>query len=168
VIERERKYRLADTDVRRLSALLDRTAILERREVQDTIHFADAKGRLRELNLRVRVIDARQELTVKGPRLEAGRSKVREEHTLVVDGDLTPVLGALGLVPTERYRKRTAIYALERALVFLDEVEGLGRFCEIEAADDATIERVATTLGLTDEMFERRGYARLVRAKSGD
>jgi len=139
-------------------------ATLERREVQDTVHFSDARGRLDGLNLRLRVIDTRQELTVKGPRLESGRSKVREEHTIVLDGDMEPVLAALGLVATERYRKRTTIYAFEGALVSLDEVDGLGRFCEVEAADDATIELVAAQLGLTDEALEARGYARLVRS----
>ena len=164
MLERERKYRLAKPDVARLEQTLDRLATLQRREVQDTVHFSDGSKRIEGLNLRLRAIDSRQELTVKGPRLESGRSKVRTEHTVVVDGDIAPVLAALGLLPTDRYRKRTAIYALDGALVSLDDVEGVGRFCEIEAADDATIERAAAQLGLSDESLERRGYARLVRS----
>lgn len=166
MIERERKYRLDEPDVLRLARSLDGSATLQRREVQDTVVFADATGRASDLTVRVRTVDARQELTVKGPRLESGRSKVREEHTVVVVGDMTPVLAALGLHPAERYRKRTAIYAVRGALVSLDDVEGVGRFCEIEAADEDTIERVATELGLTDEALEPRGYARLSRARS--
>lgn len=168
MIERERKYRLTEPELERLATTLGRLATLERREVQETVHFADGTGRLGGLNLRLRGIDAHQELTVKGPRLESGRSKVREEHTIAVAGDMAPVLAALGLVPTERYRKRTAIYAFEGALISLDEVEGLGQFCEIEAADDATIDRVATQLALTDEALEPRGYARLVRSLARD
>jgi adenylate cyclase class 2 len=164
VLERERKYRLAERDVARLEQTLDRLATLKRRETQHTVHFADGSKRIESLNLRLRVIDARQELTVKGPRLESERSKVRVEHTVAVDGDIVPVLAALGLVPTERYRKRTAIYDFAGAVVSLDDVDGLGRFCEIEADDDATIERAATQLGLTDGSLERRGYARLVRS----
>jgi predicted adenylyl cyclase CyaB len=164
VLERERKYRLAGHDVARLEQTLGRLATLERRETQDTVHFADGSRRTPSLNLRLRAIDSHQELTLKGPRLESGRSKVRMEHTVAVHGDIAPILAALGLVPTERYRKRTAIYAFEGAVVSLDDVEGVGRFCEIEAADDATIERAATQLGLSDESLERRGYARLVRS----
>jgi predicted adenylyl cyclase CyaB len=166
VIERERKYRLTDRELTRVTAWLDASGTLARREVQDTVHFADVTGRRDSLNLRLRAVDARQELTVKGPRLESGRSKVREEHTVAFSGDMTPVLVALGLHPTERYRKRTTIYALDGALVSLDEVDGVGRFCEIEATDDATIERVAMQLGLTNETLEPRGYARLVRSQS--
>ncbi len=168
MLERERKYRLARRDVARLEQTLGRLATLERREIQDNVHFADGSKRTPGLNLRLRTTGARQELTVKGPRLESGPSKVRVEHSVVVDGDLAPVLAALGLVPTERYRKRTAIYAFEGAVVSLDDVEGVGEFCEIEAADDATIERAAAQLGLTGESLERRGYARLVRSADSD
>ncbi len=166
MIERERKYRLTAPELVRLEALLARSATLERHEVQETVHYGDDSGRLDGLNLRVRVTDARRELTVKGPRLEAGPSKVREEHTIAIDGDPAPILAALGLIPTERYRKRTAIYAFEGALVSLDEVDGLGRFCEIEADDDLTIELVADRLALRDDSLEPRGYARLLRQRT--
>lgn len=165
MIERERKYRLTDLDLSRLAELLDRLAASRRTEVQDTTHFASADRRVERLNARLRAIGGHRELTVKGLRLESGKSKVREEHTVVVEGDIEPVLAALGLVPTERYRKRTTIYAFDGALVSLDEVEDLGAFCEIEAADESTIERVAKALDLSDEALERRGYARLVRSR---
>lgn len=168
MIERERKYRLSASDFERLKETLGRSARLERREIQETIHFADASGRSESLNLRLRVVDERQELTVKGPRLEAGPSKVRMEHTVVLAGDPAPILAALGLAPTERYRKRTAIYALDGALVSLDEVDGLGRFCEIEAADDLTIQLVADRLALRGDSLEPRGYARLLRQRAKD
>jgi adenylate cyclase class 2 len=165
VIERERKYRLTDLDLLRLATVLDRLAASPRREVQDTTHFASADRRV-GLNVRLRATGGRLELTVKGPRLESGLSKVREEHTVVVEGDVAPFLAALGLVPTERYRKHTTIYAFDGALVSLDEVEDLGAFCEIEAADESTIERVAKALDLSDKALERRGYARLVRLRA--
>lgn len=166
MIERERKYRLDAADVTRLEGLLERSGSLERRETQDTVHYADRSGRRTGLNLRVRSVEGRQELTVKGPRLEDGASKVREEHTVGLSGDPGPLLDALGLDPTERYLKRTAIYAFEGGLVALDDVEGLGRYCEIEASDEVTIERVARRLGLSDEALEVRGYARLVRSRT--
>lgn len=169
MIERERKYRLDEADVERLGKLLDRAGTLARHEIQETTQYVDASGRLDRLNLRIRTIDGvRQELTVKGPRLESGNSKVRTEHTIVLSGDPAPILDALGLVPKARYRKRTAIYALDGAQVSLDDVEGLGRFCEIEGPDEMTIQRVADRLSLAEGSLEPRGYARLIRARAKD
>jgi len=168
VIERERKYRLGDATAARLRRRLDDVAGPARTELQDTVHYADPTGRLTRLNLRVRTTDDRRELTVKGPRLGTGPSKVREEHTVAVSGDVERVLEALGLVADVRYRKATRIYAVQATKVSLDEVEGLGAFCEIEAADEEAIERVAAMLGLSEESREPRGYARLVRSAGAD
>lgn len=47
--------------------------------------------------------------------------------------------------------------------------EGTYGMCEeFEAPDEATIDRVAGTLGLTDDALEPRGYARLVRSSGPD
>lgn len=168
MIERERKYRLDDATAARLRRQLDGLAGPGRTELQDTVHYTDPSGRLARLNLRLRTTDDRRELTVKGPRVGAGPSKVREEHTIAFSGDVEHVLEALGLVADVRYRKETRIYAVQATKVSLDEVNGLGLFCEIEAPDEAAIERVAMMLGLGEESHEPRGYARLVRSAGTD
>lgn len=168
MIERERKYRLDDSTAARLRRQLDDLAGPARTELQDTVHYTDASGRLSRLNLRIRTTADRRELTVKGPRIGAGPSKVREEHTVAVSGDIEQVLEALGLVADVRYRKETRIYAVQGTKVSLDGVDGVGLFCEIEASDEAAIERVATVLGLGEGSHEPRGYARLVRSAGTD
>jgi len=168
VIERERKYRLDAASATRLRSFLEREAQGLRVELQDTTHYIDPSGRLGRLNLRVRTTEDRHELTVKGPRLGSGPSKVREEHTVAVAGDLAPVLEALGLIPAARYRKWTRIYSFRGATVSLDDVADLGPFCEIEASDESLIEQVAAALELRDETREPRGYARLIRAAGPD
>ena len=46
--------------------------------------------------------------------------------------------------------------------VSLDDVDGIGRFCEIEAHDgEADLQAVADTLELRRESFEPRGYRTL-------
>lgn len=168
MIERERKYRLDGATAARLRRQLDGVAGPARTELQDTIHYTDPSGRLARLNLRIRTTGDRCEMTVKGPRLGTGPSKVREESTIAVSGDVQPVLEALGLVADVRYRKATRIYTVQATKVSLDRVEGLGLFCEIEAPDEAGIERVATLLGLSEGSREPRGYARLVRSTEAD
>lgn len=166
MIERERKYRLGAGDAVRLAGLLEQSGASGRTEEQETVDYADPTGRLRGLNLRARAVAGRWELTVKGPRLEDGLSKVRAEHTIQVSGDPQPVLEALGLAPALRYLKHTTIFSFEGATVSLDEVEGLGAYCEIEASDDATIERIAGRLGVSNDALEPRGYARLVKSRT--
>lgn len=163
MLERERKYRLSVADAARLAALLERSGSLVRSEVQDNARYVERTGGRPALDLRLRTVPGRQELTLKGPRLEGGPSKTREELNVTVTGDVEPLLEALGFARTVSYQKRTSIYAFGGAAVSLDEVDGLGLFCEVEATDDDVIEAVARTLGLDPSALEQRGYARLVK-----
>lgn len=161
MLERERKYRLSIDETIRLTALLERDAVRVRSEIQDNVRLAARNGA--GVDLRLRIVAGRQELTLKGPRLERGPSKVREELNIAVSGNVGPFLDALGFSQVLTYRKRTSIYAIGGATVSIDDVEGLGSFCEVEAIDDVVIEAVARELGLDASALEQRGYARLVK-----
>ncbi|MDP9281652.1 MAG: CYTH domain-containing protein [Chloroflexota bacterium] len=163
MLERERKYRLSIDESARLTALLEREGVLERCEIQDNVRYAERTGSGARVDLRLRTVAGRQELTLKGPRLEGGPSKVREELNVAVSGDVGPFLEALGFAPALTYRKRTSIYTIGGATVSVDDVEGLGLFCEVEATDDDVIEVVARRLSLDATALEQRGYARLVK-----
>jgi adenylate cyclase class 2 len=162
MLERERKYRLSIDEMVRLTVLLERDGVRERSEVQDNVRFAERSAGP-GVDLRLRTVAGRQELTLKGPRLERGPSKVREEWSVAVSGDVGPFLEALGFAQVLTYRKRTSIYAFGGATVSIDDVDGLGSFCEIEAPDDEVIEAVVRALGLNASALEQRGYARLVK-----
>jgi adenylate cyclase class 2 len=163
MLERERKYRLSVDETVRLTALLERDGVRERSEIQDNVRFAARNASGAGVDLRLRTVAGRQELTLKGPRLERGPSKVREEWSLAVSGEVGPFLEALGFAQVLTYRKRTSIYTIGGATVSIDDVEGLGSFCEVEATDDEVIEAVVRELDLDASALEQRGYTRLVK-----
>jgi predicted adenylyl cyclase CyaB len=84
---------------------------------------------------------------------------------------LTDALGATGVV-----RKVRTIYETGRARVHLDEVEGLGKFVEIElelrpdqdaASGGRTVEELMSYLGISRRGLLRRAYIDFVREGDG-
>ncbi len=103
--------------------------------------------------LRIRVSPQGAELTYKGPR-GGGEVKSRAEITVKVEdpASAAELLRSLGFEPVATIRKRRSYYRLGRAIVSVDDVEGLGHFLEIEAEDESLgaqyVESVARSLGL--------------------
>lgn len=164
MIERERKYRLSDEDASRLRGFLSEKALLVVRETQENIIFRDRATRLRKgTYLRLRSAGTRRELTFKGKKELKGLDKCRLELTVALgDGPLLELLDAIGLEPSLSYTKETEIWSLSGVHVSLDDVAGIGRFCELEAHDDsADLQAIADLLELRREAFEPRGYRTL-------
>lgn len=131
------------------------------RERQQTVVFADRVGILpKGTLLRYRESDSRRELTLKGKKRNAGLDKTREEWNVELgEGPMFEVLAAIGLLPETRYVKDTARYELAGVVVSVDQLEGVGHFCEIEAHDFSTdLDAVASVLELDPVTFEARGY----------
>jgi adenylate cyclase, class 2 len=178
MLEIEQKYARADF------ALLERrlrewdAVVSEVHEEAD--HYFNAPDRdfaQTDEAFRLRRIGSANYLTYKGPKQRAG-VKVRTELEIpLLPGDdaadnMTRLLTHLGyrFVAVVKKRRRTA--PLERAgfsfTVCLDEVDGLGRFAEVEvlapedrrADAEQALTRLATELGLSD--VERRSYLGLV------
>ncbi|WP_430504838.1 class IV adenylate cyclase [Haloparvum sp. PAK95] len=82
--------------------------------------------------------DASTSLTYKGPLVEAA-SKTREEHeTTVADpAEARAIFDGLGFEPAAEVRKERHFYELDGYTVTLDDVEGAGRFVEVEREADA-------------------------------
>jgi pantoate--beta-alanine ligase len=126
---------------------------------------------------RLRRIDQVNLLTFKGPR-QSGAVKIRPELEIPLPpGDEAArqhaeLLALLGYRPVAIVRKRRSAYALKRngfdVQVCLDEVEGLGRFAEVEVLApqeqaeraSATLGRLAAELGLSQ--VEPRSYLNLL------
>jgi adenylate cyclase class 2 len=90
------------------------------------------------------------ELTYKGPR-QAGAYKAREEKTVRLADDPTPLLRALGFTVTVRLAKRRERHRLASLEVAIDHVEGLGWFAEVEAlGTDARGAEAAVQAGLRE------------------
>jgi adenylate cyclase class 2 len=128
---------------------------------------------------RLRRVGTDARLTYKGPK-RPGDVKARAEIEVPLAPGDGPADGCLALLkhlgyrPVAVVRKRRRLYHLERGgfavTVCLDEVEGLGRFAEVEvlAPEDqldaarAAVSELAHALGLT--RVERRSYLSLLLA----
>jgi adenylate cyclase class 2 len=133
--------------------------------------------------LRLRRIGTVNHITYKGPK-RPGPAKVRTEIEVALaegDGparDFIAILENLGYRPVAVVRKHRRGYHLQRegyALeVCLDDVEGLGRFAEVEILApeeeldkaNAALQRVAADLGLSGS--ERRSYLEMLLEKQGE
>jgi adenylate cyclase class 2 len=159
-------------------------ATAERREDTDCYYNAPDRnfGQTDEA-LRLRRIGERSWVTYKGPKRDA-QTKTRTEIEVglapgdVAAEDFRRLLTCLGYRFTAEVRKRRAIYHLERAgyalEVCLDDIEGVGRYVELEIqAEEADLEkarqallRAAEDLGLRDS--ERRSYLELLLQSRGE
>ncbi|WP_297063927.1 class IV adenylate cyclase [Thermococcus sp.] len=128
------------------------------------------------LRIRVRRFNGHFEafLTYKGPKIDP-RSKTREEIEVPIEDPdaharILESLGFREVLTVEKVREK---YYVERGITLtLDEVEGLGKFVEIEAITDdkskvpELVERlreILLELGVT--RFERRSYLELLLEK---
>jgi len=116
-------------------------------------------------------------LTYKGPKIDE-TSKTREEIEVeITDSDAhSKILEKLGFVEVIVVEKVREKYFVERGVtIALDELEGLGKFVEIEAMveDDKevpkTVEKLKNILlQLGVERFERRSYLEMLMAGEGN
>jgi adenylate cyclase class 2 len=130
--------------------------------------------------LRLRQVGPANFVTYKGPK-RGTQTKTRTEIEVPLgEGeqaarDFASILTHLGYRFVAVVRKRRRVYHLERegfpVQVCLDEVDGLGRFAEVEImapeeqleAGKAALLRAAAALGLSEE--ERRSYLELLLAR---
>ena len=119
--------------------------------------------RITDEAFRIRVMNERYRITYKGPKI-GGRSKTRFEAEIGIDDPdgMAVILERLGFTKTGEVVKKRALYRIGGTEICLDEVEGVGRFVELEqmGGDREKIETalfgLAAMLGLS--RFERRSY----------
>jgi len=111
--------------------------------------------------LRLRSSDGVLELTYKGPRASAEGAKSMPEVTLRLQdaGSALELLDRLGFRRVALVRKRRSYYRVGAAIVTLDDVDGLGTFVELEAADAAIgvqgLREIARDLGIDWKPVEK-------------
>ncbi|MGA2265777.1 MAG: class IV adenylate cyclase [Phycisphaerae bacterium] len=146
--------------------------------LQDDCYFDTPRRRLlrtgRGLRLRTQrllragcdTMDARAELTYKGPSRRGAKAKVRMEHQSRIDdaSAVATVLEACGLRPMLRLQKRRSSYRLGHCLVELDELPLLGCFVEIEGPTEASIESARRAMHLAGPAI-RSHYVRLLQTR---
>lgn len=151
---------------------------------EDADHYFNAPDRdfaRTDEALRVRRIGSANCVTYKGPKRDLQTKTRTEIEVGIADGDLAAdafmrLLVHLGYRPVAVVRKRRQIFHLQRdgfaVEICLDELEGLGRFAELEVqapeeqldAARTLVQQLAAELGLTTS--ERRSYLELLLASS--
>lgn len=115
--------------------------------------------------LRVRADGDRAFLTFKGP-VTPGAVKAREEiETEAASADaLLAIATALGYQPAFRYEKFREEYAVDSAVLAVDETP-IGTFVEIEG-EEPVIHALAARLGFTPADYVTASYRALFRASA--
>jgi len=176
--EVEQKFRLADPAAleARLAAM---RGTVEGAIVQVDRYFAHPSRDFASTDeaLRIRSAGGENWVTYKGPKIDAATKTRRELELAIEPGEagaarFAELLTALGFKPVAavRKRRRKAIvpWSGRQVELVLDDVEGVGQFCELELSADeagldsarAVLATVASHLGLVDS--ERRSYLEML------
>lgn len=166
--EIEAKFRLASRE--ELEARLrDLGACPQAEEHESNVLFDDAKGTLRARGgaLRIRTVDGRGLLTLKGQAVLRGGVKSRLELESAVESPerVGQILEELGYSPAFVYEKRRTTWRFPeggRPVVVVDETP-LGLFAEIEG-EEAAVRETARQLGISEREFLAESYAALYEA----
>jgi adenylate cyclase class 2 len=130
------------------------------------------------LRIRIRRFDGHFEafLTYKGPKIDSLSKTRKEIEVQILDPDKhAQILEDLGFAEVLTVSKVREKYYVEKGItIALDEVDGLGKFIEIEAMTEKSeevpqlVEKLrALLLDLGVESFERRSYLELLLEKEG-
>ncbi|WP_292520660.1 class IV adenylate cyclase [Methanoculleus sp.] len=100
--------------------------------------------------LRVRYDDTGFTVTYKGPKVRVGSAKAREEFNLVVASGKTleEILSRLGFRRAATVSKVREFYEMGDVTVTLDDVDGLGKFIEIEILTEEETSDAADRIGM--------------------
>jgi adenylate cyclase class 2 len=168
-VEREIKLRTPGPEAARDAMARLGARLVRARHLEDNVLLDDAAGRLRlgGTLLRLRRTPDGGRLTFKGPRLDSGDVKVREEIEVeIAEPDvLEAILAALGLRRIFRYQKYRETYSWKDVEIVVDETP-VGVFLEIEGPTEG-IHAAAAALGYGTADYITDSYARLFFASGG-
>lgn len=179
MIEVEVKFRISDGDYDRLHKLLNALASALGKETEIDIYFNHPCRDFQKTDeaIRVRVYGTgKATLTYKGPRL-ASRGKARIEYNVDVEptDTIVNILTSLGFTKVAEIKKERVIFTYENYTIYLDKVEGLGSFLEVETmtSDAGLSDKLAgeiigfvkNRLGISESSIEPKTYLELYLAK---
>ena len=114
--------------------------------------------------LRVRITANKYFLTYKGKKLDS-QTKTRNEVEIEVNSKIFNLLKALGFSEIRKIEKQRSFYRWDNLGVYLDKVEGLGEFLEVEGdswEDKKKIFQLLEKLGIKKNRLIRKSYLELV------
>jgi len=140
---------------------------------QHDIYYSDPFGKLLKTGCGLRIRQQsgdvnRTILTFKGP-VSKGPYKTRPEIEVEIGNreSMQQLMDGLGYQIVIEIRKKRQTWILGDCEVCLDEVEGLGRFVEVEGPNDEAITQTLRRIGLGEYVHISRGYASLMMEKMG-
>ena len=183
MLEVEVKFAVADFAP--LEAALNRWGTIWSSPRPEADHYFNAPDRdfaRTDEALRVRSVGKSNCVTYKGPKIDRATKTRLEIEVPLADGESTAadfrrLLTHLGYRPVAVVRKTRRAARFERAgfamQACLDDVEGVGRYAELEVvaeesryeASKAAVLAAAAELGLTEQ--ERRSYLQMLLEKQG-
>ena len=113
--------------------------------------------------LRVRIMANKYFLTYKGKKLDS-QTKTRNEVEIEVNSRIFSLLKALGFSEIRKIEKQRSFYRWDNLRVYLDKVEGLGEFLEIEGNSWESKQRIfqlLEKLGIKRDKLIRKSYLEL-------
>ena len=168
-VESEIKLRTQGPEAARAALAALGARLVHARHFEDNVLLDDEHGGLgrRGRLLRLRRTPQGGRLTYKGPRLDSGEVKAREEIEVPVGEPdvLQSLLAALGLRPVFRYQKYRETYSWRDVEIVVDETP-VGTFLEIEGPV-AGIHAAAAALGYARGDYVTDSYAGLFFAAGG-
>jgi adenylate cyclase class 2 len=168
-VESEIKLRTPGPEAARAAVARLGARLVRARHFEDNVLLDDAAGRLgaggRLLRLRRTAEGGR--LTYKGPRLDSGEVKARQEIEVHVGEPdvLQSLLAAIGLRPVFRYQKYRETYSWKEVEIVVDETP-VGTFFEIEGPVEG-IHAAAAALGYRRADYVTDSYPGLFFAAGG-
>ena len=168
-VESEIKLRASGPEAARSAVAKLGARLVRARHFEDNLLFDDERGRLGAAGrlLRLRRTPEGGRLTFKGPRLDSGGVKARQEiEVSVPEPDLLQsLLAAIGLRPVFRYQKYRETYSWKDVEIVVDETP-VGTFLEIEGSVEE-IHAAAAALGYRRADYVTDSYTSLFFAAGG-
>jgi adenylate cyclase class 2 len=168
-VEREIKLRVAGPEAARAALARTGARRVRERHLEDNLLLDDEDGSLRAQGrlLRIRRTPDGGTLTYKGPRVDAGEVKTRQEIEVAVSEPdrLQSLLAAIGLRPIFRYQKFRETWSWRDVEIVVDETP-VGTFFEVEGSLEG-IHAAAAALGYSRNDYITDSYAGLFFAAGG-
>ena len=161
MLEVEVKVRIDIEEVKGKLSKLGARFIRDQHQLDTYFHHPCRDFKKSDEALRVRAVSGKCLLTYKGRRLDS-QTKTREE--IEVDNKIFDILKALTFSKVRRIEKQRSFYRWDNLKIFLDKVEGLGEFLEIEGDSWQSKEKIfqfLEELGVQRNRLIRKSYLEL-------
>ncbi len=164
MLEVEIKVRIEIEEIKEKLSKLGAKLINEEHQVDTYFHHPCRDFKKNDEALRVRKVAGEHFLTYKGKKLDS-QTKTRKEIEIKVDKRVFNLLQSLAFSPAIKVEKQRSFYEWSNLRIFLDKVEGLGEFLEIEGdswEDRERIFQLLDKLGIQRNKLIRKSYLELI------